>query len=41
MSWRLCQKAMMTPRPDSQNTRTRSAWSVRIRNVHPSARITV
>jgi len=39
MSWRLCQKAMMTPRPDSQNARTRSAWSVRIRNVHPSVRI--
>jgi hypothetical protein len=39
MSWRLCQKAMMTPRPDSQNALTRSAWSVRVRNVAPRARI--
>jgi hypothetical protein len=39
MSWRLCQKAMMTPRPASQNAWTRSACSVRIRNVHPRARI--
>src|SRR2546426_2212485 len=39
MIWRPCQKAMITPRPDSQNARTRSAWSVRSRKVAPSARI--